>query len=89
MKFYTFRAIIEPDENNTFHGYIPLLKGCHTCGDTIEETKNNLKEAVQCYVASLIDDGESVPQETGFEFFTTVSEKDIKSVEKINQANYA
>ncbi len=89
MKFYTFRAIIEPDENNTFHGYVPLLRGCHTWGETLEETKKNIKEATECYVASLIDDGESVPQENGVEFFTTVSEKDIKSVERINQAGYA
>lgn len=89
MRFYTFRVIIEPDENNTFHGHVPLLKGCHTWGETLEETKKNLKDAVQCYVASLIDDGETVPQENGFEFFTTVSDQEIKSVERIKQPKYA
>ncbi|MFH1895918.1 MAG: type II toxin-antitoxin system HicB family antitoxin [bacterium] len=45
-KEYTFRAIIEPDEPSGFHGYVPSLEGCHTCGDTLEETRANLREAI-------------------------------------------
>ncbi|MEA2113696.1 MAG: type II toxin-antitoxin system HicB family antitoxin [Patescibacteria group bacterium] len=78
MRIYTFRVIIEPDENNTFHGYVPSLPGCHTWEKTIEKTKKNLKDAIKCYVASLVSDGKVVPQEEGFEFFTTVSEKELK-----------
>lgn len=78
MQTYTFRVIIEPDENHTFHGYAPSLPGCHTYGETIEKTKKNLKDAIQCYVASLIDDKKPVPQEKGFESFTTISEKELK-----------
>ncbi|MDO8663858.1 MAG: type II toxin-antitoxin system HicB family antitoxin [Candidatus Wildermuthbacteria bacterium] len=80
MKIYTFRVIIEPDEKNTFHGFVPSLSGCHTWGNTIEKTKKNLKEAIQVYVASLIADKQAVPKETGFEFFTTVSEKELEKV---------
>lgn len=80
MKFYTFRAVIEPDENNTFHGYVPLLRGCHTCGDTIEETKKNLKEAIKCHVQSLLMDNEPIPQENeSFEIIQTFSEKELAS----------
>ena len=78
MKTYTFRILIEPDENNTFHGYVPSLPGCHTYGDTIEKTKKNLKDAIQCYVASLVSDGEQVPQERGLESFETISEGELK-----------
>lgn len=78
MKFYTFRVIIEPDENNTFHGYVPLLKGCHTCGDTIEETKKNLKEAIKCHVQGMLMDNEPIPQESeSFELIQTFSEKKL------------
>lgn len=59
MKNYTFRVIIEPDENNTFHGYVPFLPGCHTWGETIEKTKKNLRDAIQAYIASLMDDKKS------------------------------
>jgi len=78
MQFYTFRVIIEPDENNTFHGYVPLLKGCHTCGDTIEETKNNLKDAIKCHVQGLLMDNEPIPKENeSFELIQTFSEKEL------------
>ena len=82
MRIYTFRVIIEPDENNTFHGYVPSLPGCHTWGETLEKTKKNLKEAIEVYVASLLADKESVPQEKGLEFFQTITEKGVKPVTK-------
>ncbi len=75
MQYYTFRTIIEPDENNTYHGWVPVLKGCHTFGNSIEETKKNLKEAIELYVESLEADGEPIPQENGFEYFETITSK--------------
>ena len=50
MKNYSFRIIIEPDLPTGYHGFVPLLKGVHTCGKTIEEVKKNLKEAVRCHI---------------------------------------
>ncbi|KKU13694.1 MAG: hypothetical protein UX17_C0011G0010 [Parcubacteria group bacterium GW2011_GWC2_45_7] len=73
MKSYTFRMIIEPDENGTFHGYAPVLSGCHTWGKTLEETRKNLKDAIKTYLASLIEDGESIPEEQGYEILETVT----------------
>ena len=75
MNTYTFRVIIEPDENNTFHGYVPLLPGCHTWGETIEETKINAREAILCHIQGLIMDNEPVPQETEIiELIQTISD---------------
>lgn len=73
MKSTTFRTIIEPDEGNTFHGYAPALQGCHTWGETIEETRKNLREAIELYIQSLVDDGELIPEDTGYEMFETVA----------------
>jgi len=74
---YTFRAIIEPDEKE-YHGFVPLLKGLHTCGKTIEETKRNLKEAIRCHVAGLLKDGEKIPQEEdALEIIQTFSKEDF------------
>lgn len=47
---YTFRVIIEPDEPKGYHGFVPILKGLHTCGETIEEVKKNLREAIKCHI---------------------------------------
>jgi len=63
MKNYTFRIIIEPDQPTGYHGFVPLLRGIHTCGRTIEEVRKNLKEAIKCHIQGLIKDKESVPLE--------------------------
>jgi predicted RNase H-like HicB family nuclease len=78
MKNYSFRIIIEPDEKNTFHGFVPSLHGCHTWGKTFEETRENLRDAIKAYVLSLIEDGESIPQEKGLEAFETISINPLK-----------
>jgi len=72
MKPFTYRIIIEPDENYTFHGYVPTLPGCHTWGRTLNEVKIKLREAIEVYVADMIADGEAIPEEQNFESFETV-----------------
>lgn len=78
MRTYTFRIIIEPDEKNTFHGYVPSLPGCHTWGKTIEETKKNLKEAIKCHLQGLLKDGEVIPREENtLELIQTFTEGEL------------
>lgn len=62
MKNFTFRTIIERDEKG-YHGFVPLLRGVHTVGKTIEETRENLNEAIQCHIEGLVKDGILPPQE--------------------------
>mgnify|MGYP001583587909 CR=1 FL=1 len=78
MKPYTFRVIIEPEKPKGYHGFVPLLKGVHTYGDTIEEVQKNLKEAMKCHVQGLLKDGETIPREgETFEFIQSFSEKEL------------
>ncbi len=63
MRSYTFRTIIEPDKPIGYHGFVPMLKGVHTCGGTIDEVKKNLKEAIKCHIQALIKDKQSIPRE--------------------------
>lgn len=62
MKIYTYRTIIEKDEDG-YHGFVPLLKGIHTVGSTIEETKENLEDAIKVHLEGLKKDGITPPQE--------------------------
>ena len=55
-----FTAIIEPDEGG-YHAYVPALPGCHTFGETIEEARINLIEAIELHVESMQAHGEAVP----------------------------
>ncbi|MBI5134993.1 type II toxin-antitoxin system HicB family antitoxin [Candidatus Uhrbacteria bacterium] len=85
---HTYRIIIEPDTKG-FHGYVPSLKGCHTWGKTIPETKKHLQEAVGVYLESLMENGKSIPEEQSFESFTTVFVEKAKQRSKIQQREYA
>lgn len=78
MKTYTFRVIIEPDEKNTYHGYVPSLPGCHTWGESIDETRENLKEAIICHTQGLLKDNQLVPlEEDNLELIQTFTEKEF------------
>lgn len=78
MDNYTFRIIIELDKPTGYHGFVPLLKGVHTCGKTIEEVKKNLKEAIKCHVQGLIKDKQSIPrEEEALELIQTFSYKEL------------
>ncbi len=63
MKIYSFRTMIEPDEPKGYHGFVPLLPGLHTGGETIDEVKKNLRDAIRCHLDGLMKDNLPVPQE--------------------------
>ena len=53
MKTYTFRIIIEQDEDGVFVAKCPTLPGCHTQGKTYEQVVKRMEEAVILYVEVL------------------------------------
>ncbi len=72
MNEYQFTVVIEPDEQG-YHAFVPALQGCHSFGDTVEEAKANIMEAIEVHVESLLEDGESVPVERDPVFITRLS----------------
>jgi len=48
----TFRVVIEYDaEASSFSAVCPELPGCASAGDTEEEARSNIKEAIELYLA--------------------------------------
>ena len=75
---HTFRVIIEPDQPKGFHGFVPLLKGVHTQGDTLSEVKHNLKEAIICHLQGLVKERVVIPrEEEAFEYFQTITSREL------------
>jgi len=60
---YRFTIVIEADEGGGYYAFCPALPGCYSQGETLEETKANIREAIQCHLESLVKDGASIPQE--------------------------
>ena len=54
MKYFTFEIVVEKElEDEGYSAYSPTLPGCFSNGLTIEETKKNIREAIQVHVESL------------------------------------
>ncbi len=61
MKERYFTVVLTPDfEGNGYTVEVPLLPGC---GATLDDALENVREAIELYIASLMDAGEPVPQE--------------------------
>lgn len=62
-QIYNYTVILEKEEEGGYHAFCPLLKGCHSQGDTFEETIENIKEAIELYIESLRADNQPIPKE--------------------------
>ncbi len=60
---YTVNFI--PEKDGGYSVIVPALPGCNTQGDTFSEAERNAREAILCYLESLIADDEPIPKETG------------------------
>ena len=47
-----------------YSAYVPDLPGCIACGDTVEETEELMKEAIELYLETLRDSGQPIPEPT-------------------------
>lgn len=62
MKSYTFTVVIEKEqEDSGYYAYCPALPGCVTQGETIEETREHMHEAMLGYLESISEHGQEIP----------------------------
>ena len=47
--------------NNNFSAYVPLLLGCVSTGNTPEEMKENIKQAISLHLKGMKEDGDKLP----------------------------
>ena len=57
-------VVIEKAADESYSAYVPDLPGCVACGDTPEEVRATIAEAVALHIESLRDHGEPVPAPT-------------------------
>ena len=72
MKVYNYSIVIEPDEKG-YHAYVPALSGCHSYGETVDEAKENISEAIQLHIEAMREDGENIPEEREPTFVTKLT----------------
>ena len=68
-KTYNLRIMLRKEPEGGYTAFVPSLPGCVTYGDTIDEAREMVKEAVELYIESLIAHNEPVPSdEETFEY---------------------
>ncbi len=65
MEIYSYTVTIEPVREGGYWSRVPALPGCFSQGETIEETIQNTKEAIELYIEGLTKNGEDIPEESG------------------------
>jgi predicted RNase H-like HicB family nuclease len=56
-----FTVIFAKEDEGGYHVFCPVLPGCHSQGESIDEGVGNIREAIQLYIESLLEDGLPVP----------------------------
>lgn len=57
-----YTVVLEPNDDEP--GYtvtVPALPGCISCGDTVEEALENIKDAIEVWVRAARKKGEPIP----------------------------
>ncbi len=72
----TYTAVFEPAKEGGYVVSVPALPGCITQGETFEEAKRYIQEAITLYLASLKDLGEEIPHEFADPVITRITAPD-------------
>ena len=66
MKTYTFKVVIEPDEdalgNHAWHATCPALLGAASSGRTKEAALRNINEVIQIIIQEFAQEGKPIPE---------------------------
>ncbi|MGH7475991.1 MAG: type II toxin-antitoxin system HicB family antitoxin [Longimicrobiales bacterium] len=65
MKTYEFTVVIERDEDGRFVAIVPALQGCYTEGDTEQEARDLVEDAIRLHIQDRIERGEPIHEEVG------------------------
>lgn len=68
MTTYKYTVLFEHFKDEDHEGYtatVPVLPGCVTWGETLEEAREMVKDAISGYIESLRKHGEPIPLEDG------------------------
>ena len=59
-----YLIVIEQADDGSFSAYVPDLPGCTTCGDSVEEVKTLMQEALEFHLEGMRDAGQPIPLPT-------------------------
>jgi predicted RNase H-like HicB family nuclease len=69
-----YAVVIEKGERN-FSAYVPDLPGCVSVGDTLEEAKAEIREAIEFHLEGMREDGLPIPKPSSRAEYVEVGEQ--------------
>lgn len=58
-----YSAVLQPEPEGAFTVTVPILPGCISVGESVEEALENVRDAIHLFLASLAEHGEEIPEE--------------------------
>jgi len=58
-----YTIILQAAEEGGYIAFAPSLPGCMTQGETLDEAKENITDAIEAYLEVLREDGDKIPVE--------------------------
>lgn len=65
MKQYEFTVVIERDEDGRYLAICPALQGCYTEGETPQQARELIEDAIRLHIEDRLAAGEPINQEVG------------------------
>ncbi|KAF5413435.1 MAG: hypothetical protein C5S49_08565 [Candidatus Methanogaster sp.] len=65
MNMLSYRILLKREPEGGYTVTVPSLPGCVTYGDTIDESIEMAREAIELYIESLVEHGEEIPTSEG------------------------
>ncbi|MGI8742978.1 MAG: type II toxin-antitoxin system HicB family antitoxin [Bryobacteraceae bacterium] len=59
-----YAVVIEKSPGGNYGAYVPDLPGCVSTGETLEEMKRNIQEAIEFHLDGMREDGLPIPEPT-------------------------
>jgi predicted RNase H-like HicB family nuclease len=69
-----YAVVIEKGERN-YSAYVPDLPGCVSVGDTLDEVKAEIREAIEFHLEGMREDGLTIPQPSSRVEYVEVGER--------------
>lgn len=69
---HAYTVVVEKAGSN-YSAYVPDLPGCVSTGETIEETRRNIQEAIEFHLEGMREDGDPIPEPTSTSFVVEVA----------------
>jgi predicted RNase H-like HicB family nuclease len=57
-----YLVVFEKAADGSIWARVPDLDGCYSCGNTIDEAKEHVKDAITLYIEDLKEEGKPIPQ---------------------------